>query len=70
MNWLRLFVLLLEWGVQLKRRDDEAKRKKRLSLAQNNPGDYLRQFGRVQRASEQEDSMCGNYTSVEECKRK
>jgi hypothetical protein len=45
---VKLFVHLIELAVQVKRRDDEEKRQERLAQAKSNPGDYLRQFGRVQ----------------------
>lgn len=69
MNWLKLFVLLLEWGVQLKRRDDETKREERLLLAKTNPGDYLRQFGWVQHVTDPQNPMRGNSSSANECDR-
>lgn len=51
MSWAKLLVTLLvhviELAVQVKRRDDEEKRQERLAQAKSNPGDYLRQFGRV-----------------------
>lgn len=48
-SWGRLAVVLIEWAIQLRRRDEYEKRQERLQQARNNPGDYLRQFGRVRR---------------------
>ncbi|WP_111639981.1 hypothetical protein [Marinomonas shanghaiensis] len=47
---LKLLLILIEWAVQLKRRDDEAQKQERLDEARNDPASYLRRFGRVQRA--------------------
>lgn len=58
-NLLKFILILIEWGVQLKRRDDEAQKQQRLHHARTNLADYLRQFGRVQRdqPSHSEDSV-------------
>ncbi|OOI04725.1 hypothetical protein BIW16_07650 [Vibrio sp. OULL4] len=48
-SWVRLAAVLIEWAIQLRRRDEYEKRQERLEEARNNPGDYLRQFGRVRR---------------------
>jgi hypothetical protein len=64
--WVKLFVMLIEWGIQLKRRDDNEKRQERLQQAKGNPGDYLRQFGRVRRvADEPKDAVRGDTTGVD-----
>ena len=66
MLWAKLFVLLLEWGIQLKRRDDHEKRQERLQHARSNPGDYLRQFGRVRRVADKPtDAVSGDTTGTE-----
>lgn len=66
MLWAKLFVLLLEWGIQLKRRDDYEKRQERLQQAKSNPGDYLRQFGRVRRVADKpEDAVRGDTTGID-----
>ncbi|SBS29070.1 hypothetical protein MSP8886_01426 [Marinomonas spartinae] len=44
---LKFLLILIEWGVQLKRRDDEAQKQQRLHQARTDPANYLRQFGRV-----------------------
>ncbi|MBJ7555401.1 hypothetical protein [Marinomonas spartinae] len=48
-SWLKFLLILVEWGVQLKRRDDEAQKQERLNQARTDPANYLRQFGRVRR---------------------
>lgn len=49
---LKLLPILIEWVVQWKRRDDQAKKQERLNQARNDPAAYLRNnFGRVQRES-------------------
>ena len=45
---LQLLILIVEFLIQLKRRDDNAKRKSRIEKAKSDPAAYLRQFGRVQ----------------------
>lgn len=45
---LKLLTLIIELLVQLKRKDDNAKRKERAEKAKSDPVGYLRQFGRVQ----------------------
>lgn len=65
MVWAKLFVLLLEWGIQLKRRDDYEKRQERLQQAKSNPGDYLRQFGRVRRVADKADAVRGDTTGTD-----
>lgn len=68
MSWAQLLAKLLvhiiELAVQLKRRDDEEKRQERLTQAKSNPGNYLRQFGRVQRESS--TSVSSNTADIEE----
>lgn len=44
---LRFALTLLEWAIQLKRRDEHEKKQERLREARTNPAGYLRQFGRV-----------------------
>ncbi|RDL44677.1 hypothetical protein DN730_09840 [Marinomonas piezotolerans] len=44
---LKLMLILMEWAVQVKRRDDEAQKQERLRKARTDPAGYLRQFGRV-----------------------
>jgi hypothetical protein len=46
-SWLKLLLILVEWAVQLKRRDEHEKKQERLNQARNDPANYLRQFGRV-----------------------
>lgn len=46
---LKLVLILVEWSVQLRRRDEKEERLERLEQARDRPGDYLRQFGRVRR---------------------
>ena len=50
-SWLKFLLILIEWGVQLKRRDEHEKKQERLREARTNPAKYLRRFGRVQRES-------------------
>jgi hypothetical protein len=58
-NLLKLLLILVEWVVQLKRRDEHEKKQERLREARANPANYLRQFGRVRRTKPDEstDSM-------------
>ncbi|MGO2354051.1 MAG: hypothetical protein ACTH58_04885 [Marinomonas foliarum] len=42
--------------MQLKRRDEHEKKQKRLRQARTDPANYLRQFGRVQRAKPDEST--------------
>lgn len=53
---LKLLPILIEWAVQLKRRDEHEKKQKRLRQARTDPANYLRQFGRVQRAKPDEST--------------
>ena len=53
---LKFLLILIEWAVQMKRRDDEAQKQERLNQARNDPANYLRQFGRVQRAAPDEST--------------
>lgn len=46
---LKLLPILIEWVVQLKRRDEHEKKQERLREARTDPANYLRQFGRVRR---------------------
>jgi len=54
-SWLKFLLILMEWAVQVKRRDDEAQKQQRLRKARTDPAGYLRQFGRV-RHVESDDS--------------
>lgn len=42
-------LVLIEWAIQIKRRDEHAKKQERLNQARTDPANYLRQFGRVRR---------------------
>lgn len=67
-NLLKLVFILIEWSVQLRRRDDEEVRRERLEQARDHPGDYLRRFGRVRRdepAEGVEPKVRGDPSSVE-----
>ena len=67
-NLLKLVLILIEWSVQLRRRDEEEVRRERLEQARDRPGDYLRQFGRVRRdgsAEGVEPKVRGDPSSVE-----
>jgi hypothetical protein len=63
---IKLLVHLVELAVQVKRRDENEKRQERLQQAKSNPGDYLRQFGRVRHvADEPKDAVRGDTTGVD-----
>lgn len=53
-SWLKLLLIIIEWAVQLKRRDEHEKKQERLREARTDPAKYLRRFGRVQRAKPDE----------------
>ena len=67
---LRFALTLLEWAIQLKRRDEHEKKQERLREARTNPTGYLRQFGRVQPvkpddAKERTDDMHSSGTGTD-----
>ncbi len=64
---LKLLLILIEWAVQLKRKDEHEKKQERLRQARADPVNYLRQFGRVQRTKpdESKDPMHSSRTTTD-----
>ena len=48
-SWLKFLLILIEWGIQLKRRDEHDKKQERLRQARTDPAGYLRERGWLQR---------------------
>ncbi len=72
---LRFALTLLEWAIQLKKRDEHEKKQERLREARTNPAGYLRQFGRVQPVkpddgTDRTDNMRSSGTSTDKHKSK
>ena len=65
---LRFLLILIEWGVQLRRKDVYKKKQERLRQARTDPVNYLRKFGRVQRdqPSNSEDSVPRSGASADQ----
>lgn len=56
-SFIKLFVIFVEWAVQWKRHDDQAKKQERLREARTDPANYLRQFGRVRRKPDESKAV-------------
>lgn len=48
-SWLKFLLILIEWGIQLKRRDEYDKKQERLRQARTDPAGYMRERGWLQR---------------------
>lgn len=67
LSLLKFALILIEWAIQLKRRDEYEKKQERLREARDNPAKYLRQFGRVQyvEPDESTDTVHDSGTSTD-----
>ncbi|QUX96538.1 hypothetical protein C0J08_14525 [Marinomonas sp. CT5] len=54
---LKFLLILMEWAVQMKRRDEYEKKQERLREARTDPAKYLRQFGRVRRKPDESKAV-------------
>ncbi len=48
-SWLKFLLVLIEWGIQLKRQDEYDKKQERLRQARTDPAGYMRERGWLQR---------------------
>lgn len=67
-SWLKFLLILVEWGIQLKRQDEHDKKQERLRQARTDPASYMRDRGWLQRnqPGNSSTSMPSDRTSTDQ----
>lgn len=65
-SWLKFLLILIEWGIQLKRQDEHDKKQERLRQARTDPAGYMRERGWLQRNQSSDSSMPSDRTGTDQ----
>lgn len=67
-SWLKFLLILIEWGIQLKRQDEHDKKQERLRQARTDPAGYMRERGWLQRnqSGNSDSSMPSDRTGTDQ----